>query len=284
MTAVIKRFRKALLSIYKSDTKRTTRIERYLNYLPEDILTLDIIFKGIKSLPDLTRFKNLKQLYCYGNKLKYLPNLPESLEILYCGDNNLTSLPDLTRFKNLERLNCSGNNLTSLPDLPNNLKILYCNNNELTSLPLLPENLERLHCENNQLTLLPTLPNNLKMVYCNNNKLTSLPLLPENLETLFCFNNQITSLALLLKKLQFNYFNNPIYEIVDSNTLFKTNNKIQILNNFRHLYYCLKFKKQLRNWLWEKVREVHAMKKYSPLYLIKNLGDEDDLDTILDDW
>jgi len=26
------------------------------------------------------------------------------------------------------------------------------------------------------------------------------------------------------------------------------------------------------------------MKKYSPLYLIKNLGDEDDLDTILDNW
>ena len=38
----------------------TTKIETYLNFLSEDILTLDISGKGIKSLSDLTRFKNLQ--------------------------------------------------------------------------------------------------------------------------------------------------------------------------------------------------------------------------------
>jgi hypothetical protein len=59
---------------------------------------------------------------------------------------------------------------------------------------------------------------------------------------------------------------------------------IQILNNFRHLYYCLKFKKQLRKWLWEKVREPKINKMYSPNYLIENLKEEDDIDIVLHNW
>jgi hypothetical protein len=66
--------------------------------------------------------------------------------------------------------------------------------------------------------------------------------------------------------------------------LFQIKQNIRILNNFRDLYYCLKFKKQLRKWLWEKVREPNAMRQYSPIYLIENLGDEDDLDAVLDKW
>ena len=243
MTAVIKRFRKALSSIYKSVTKTTT-IERYLNSLPEDILVIDVSNKNIKSLPDLTRFTNLQELHCSGNKLNYLPALPENLKILHC----------------------SGNNLTSLQDLPRNLKILFCDDNQLTSLHRLPENLKILYCYNNKLNYLPALPENLEILNCSINKLNYLPNLPQKIQTLSCYCN-------------------PIYEIVNSNTLFQIKKNIQILNNFRHLYYCLKFKKQLsRIWLWVKVREPIAMKKYSPLYLIKNLGDEDDLDTILDNW
>jgi Leucine-rich repeat (LRR) protein len=201
----------------------TTEIETYLNSLSKDILTLNIIGKGIKSLPDLTRFKNLKKLYCSSNKL------------------------------------------TSLPTLPQNLEYLYCSDNQLTLLPTLPQNLEYLYCSDNQLTLLPTLPENLKYLYCCDNQLTLLPTLPENLEQLYCSNN-------------------PIYEIVNNDSLITIKQNIQTLNNFRHLYYCLKFKKQLRKWLWEKVREPNIKKLYNPMYLIENLGDEDDLDTVLNNW
>ena len=93
-----------------------------------------------------------------------------------------------------------------------------------------------------------------------------MPTLPQNLKVLYCYNN-------------------PIYEIVNGDdSLIKIKKNIQLLNNFRHLYYCLKFKKQLKEWLWEKVREPNAKKIYNPKYLIENLGDEDDLDTVLDNW
>jgi len=198
-------------------------VETYLNSLPEDISTIDISCKGITSLPNLTRFKNLEILHCYNNQFTSLPTLPQNLKILHCYNNQLTSLPTL----------------------PQNLKILYCDNNQLTSLPTLPQNLELLHCFCNQLTSLPTPPQNLKELYCHDN---------------------------------------PISKIVNSNILFQRIKNIQILNHFRHLYYCLKFKTHFRKWLWEKVRLPNVNKLYSPTYLIENLGDEDDLETVLDNW
>ena len=222
----------------------TTAIEIYLNSLSKNILTLDITSKNIKYLPDLTRFKNLKKLDCSYNQLTSLPTLPPNLEELFCFNNQLTSLPTLP--PNLKKLFCSNNQLTLFPTLPPNLKKLFCSNNQLTLLPTLPPNLEELYCYSNQLTLLPTLPTNLKKLYC---------------------------------------YNNPIYEIVNGDDSFiKIKKNIQLLNNFRHLYYCLKFKKQLKEWLWKKVREPNAKKIYNPKYLIENLGDGDDLDTVLDNW
>jgi Leucine-rich repeat (LRR) protein len=205
--------------------KMTTTIETYLNSLSYNTLTINICSKGIKSLPDLTRFKNLK------------------------------------------KLNCSANQITSLPSLPQTLKILYCSDNKLTSLPTLPQNLQTLYCYSNQLTSLPTLPQHLEFLDCSYNKLTSLPTLPQNLKTLY-------------------FYSNPADEIVDNNyCLIKIKQNIQILNNFRHLYYSLKFKKQFRKWLWEKVREPIAKRMYSPNYLVENLDDnEDNLDTVLDNW
>jgi len=178
--------------------------------------------------------------------------------------------------------------LTSLPTLPQNLQELYCYDNELTLLPTLPQNLEILNCSNNQLTLLPTLPPNLKILYCERNKrnkLTSLPTLPQNLKELNCSNNKLTSLPTLPQNLEILYcYNNPIYEIVNNDRLITIKQNIQTLNNFRHLYYCLKLKDQLRKWLWEKVREPNAQKLYGPIYLIENLGEDDDLDTVLNNW
>jgi Leucine-rich repeat (LRR) protein len=134
-------------------------------------------------------------------------------------------------------------------------------------LPTLPQNLEELYCSHNQLTLLPTLPQNLTILHCSNNQLNWLPTLPQNIVSL-------------------HYCNNPIFKIVNDieNSLIRIKQIIQMLNNVCHLCYCLKFKNQFRNWLWEKVRKPNAEKLYNPIYLIENLKDDDDLDTFLNNW
>ena len=155
----------------------TNTIETYLDSLSEDISILNINFKKLLTLNMISK--------------------------------GIKSLPDLTRFKNLIELNCSDNKLTSLPNLPQTLITLNCSYN-------------------------------------------------------------------------------PIYKIVNSPFSFydtiKIIKNIKILNNFRHLYYSLKFKKQLRKWLWEKVREPNIKKMYNPTYLIENLKEEDDLDKVLNNW
>ncbi len=201
-------------------------IECYLNSLSEDVEVIDVRFKNITYLPNITRFKNLQELYCANNKLSYLPDLPDTIKII----------------------SCSNNKITSLSRLPKNLEMLYCDNNELTSLPILPENLQVLYCDSNKLTFIPT------------------------------FNDKVL-IAFL--------YNNPICELINTyyiNDSNLTKQSIRIINNFRHLYYCLKFKKQFRKILWEKIREKKLIKKYHPTYLIENLTEDTDLDIFLSNW
>ena len=259
----------------------TTAIETYLNSLSENVLTIDIEFKCITSLPNLTRFKNLKKLNCSYNELTSIPTLPQNLKVLDCYNNQLTSLPTLPQ--NLEYLNCFDNQLISLPTLPQNLKELNCLNNQLTSLPTLPQNLEELYCSNNQLTSLPTLPQNLEKLYCYNNHLTSLHL-NENLQELYCANNQLISLRLNTKLVVMDYINNPIYEIINTNDIDKIKQKLRVLNQFKYLYYSLKFKKRFRDLLWVKIREPNIREKYSYAYLVANLHEDTDLDDLLKNW
>jgi hypothetical protein len=90
----------------------------------------------------------------------------------------------------------------------------------------------------------------------------------------------------LNKKLQIiYYYYNPIYEIIgDINDIEKIKRKMRVLNNFRFLYYCLKFKKRFRDLLWVKIREPKIRKKYSHSYLLEHLHEETDLDELLENW
>jgi len=77
--------------------------------------------------------------------------------------------------------------------------------------------------------------------------------------------------------------------ILDSNNSYnnryrQVKKNIRVFKYFRHLWYCLQYKKQFKKWLWEKVREPKIKKLYDPIYLIENLGDEDDLDEVLKNW
>jgi hypothetical protein len=152
--------------------------------------------------------------------------------------------------------------------LNTNLKQLSCRRNQLTFLPPLNEHLEYLHCSENQLSVLPPLNEKLDYLNCTYNKLTCLPVLNKSLHLIFCLHN-------------------PIYEIIENDNLstLEKNIIIKILNNFRYLYYSLKFKKRFRDWLWVKIREPKIRKIYHPKYLIENLPDEEtDLDEVLNNW
>jgi len=230
--------------------------ESYLNSLSEDITKLDVSNRGLTSL-DVRRFTNLRILYCVHNHLTSL-HLNENLIELHCYNNKLASLH---LNKNLEILHCFQNHLTSL-QLNENLKILCCNDNFLSSLHL-NENLIELYCCDNQLSSLH---------------------LNEELDTLYCFNNKLTSLH-LNEKLQIIYYhNNPIYEIINSDNRDTIKQKMQILNNFRYSYYCLKFKKKFRDLLWMKIREPKIIERYSYNYLVANLHEDTDLDELLKNW
>ena len=233
--------------------------QNYLNSLPHDITKLNVSNIDLISL-DVRRFTNLKELYCAHNHLTSL-YLNKNLIELNCYNNQLTCL---RLNENLQRLHCFQNRLTSLR-LNKKLRILSCNDNCLSSLHL-NENLIELYCCDNQLTSLH---------------------LNEELETLYCYGNQLTSLY-LNKKLQIiYYYYNPIHEIIgdiEYNDIDKIKQKTQILNNFRYLYYCLKFKKRFRDLLWVKIREPKIRKKYSYSYLLKHLHEETDLDEFLENW
>jgi hypothetical protein len=57
------------------------------------------------------------------------------------------------------------------------------------------------------------------------------------------------------------YFNHLVYR---KHTIKCVNDTNRIIRRVRHLFYCLKFKKQFREWLWERVRHPKIMLQYHP--------------------
>ena len=95
-------------------------IEDYLNSLPLDTTSIDVSYKGLTYLPDLSRFKQLTHLYCNHNQLTYLPETLgncSQLQSLECYDNQLTELPEtLGNCSQLWCLDFHNNQLTWLPE------------------------------------------------------------------------------------------------------------------------------------------------------------------------
>ena len=248
----------------------------------------------------------------------YLNSLDANVTTIDVSNQGITYLPSLIRFTSLTLLDCHNNQLTSLPELPNTLIELFCYNNKLVYLPKLPNTLLHLYCQNNKLNSLPELPNSLLEINCKCNNLNSLPKLPNNLQYLHCGNNNLISLPVLpLTIILIYYYNNFIYKCIDNNqsisydesmlvygnwgdlsiqlqhlirnhksiiTNINTNNNILI--KFRYLYYSLKFKKQFKYLLWEKIRKPKIIQKYRPECLLELLenNETNDLDVILNNW
>ena len=242
----------------------TEDVQSCLDGLSENALIIDISMCNLTSISNLARFTQLRHFNCNNNQLTSLPLLPDSLEWLCCNCNKLTSLPPLPF--DLRYLDCKFNYLTSLPLLPSKLVDLCCYNNKLTSLPLLPESLVAIKCCNNPLKSLPLLPDSLENLGCSNNQLILLPFLPERLDVLDCRFNQLTSLPLLPDSLETIVYNdNHIHDILmELNTTMDTvKQTVAILNRFRYLYYCFRFKIKFIQWFL-RLNEAKIMAKNHP--------------------
>jgi hypothetical protein len=65
--------------------------------------------------------------------------------------------------------------------------------------------------------------------------------------------------------------------------------QIKIVNQFRELFYTLKYKKQFLDLLWVRIREPKIRNKYHPSNLMAMLEEKEDitldeLDELLDKW
>jgi predicted DNA-binding transcriptional regulator len=94
-----------------------------------------------------------------------------------------------------------------------------------------------------------------------------------------------------------NFHNNPKidYYIKHNNNIHiydyivELQKQIRIVNQFRELFYALKYKKQLHHWLWVHVREPKIRNKYHPSNLMAMLEEKEDmtldeLDELLEKW
>jgi len=244
-------------------------VQQYVDSLPSNIRIINVSYKNLIILPDLSRFVDLQELRCNNNKL--------------------TSLGILN--KNLKHFDCSHNKLISFPKLPENLQDLYCSNNKLTSFPSLNKSLKQFDCSKNSLTLLPRLNENLKRLYCSNNHLNIIPSLNNNLLELYCFNNNLTNFPLINDALLICYCNNnPIFDGINSFNINIIRYNVNKIYNFKHLYYSLKFKNKFRDWLWVRIREPRIRLLYSPANLnilldnMIDVEDDEEFQTILNNW
>jgi hypothetical protein len=123
----------------------------YLDSLDENVEEINLSKRRLKRLPNLSKFTNVKELYCYNNQIKVLDKLPDGLKELYCYNNTIKEL----------------NNL------PNKLQVMLCSNNQIQELNNLPDGLIELNCSHNQIQELNNLPRRLEVLYCNENPLPS---------------------------------------------------------------------------------------------------------------
>ena len=229
--------------------------------------TLYICNKGLTVLPDLSKFTNLKKIYCMMNNLTEITYLPETL--IY--------------------FDCSCNKIEKICKLPESLKEFYCNQNKLIVLPELPNGLTHLQCGHNNLLYLPKLSRTLEYLYCSYNNIKIIDDIPKTIKKLCCDNTQVIELS-ELHEIRFEHlscYNTPLIHLTNSFCINKLNKVSNIIRKFKFLFYSLKYKNKLRDILWINIREKKIKELYSPANLnklIENIEDEETLFKVLDSW
>ena len=218
-------------------------------------------YKHLQVLPKLPLM--LKDLCVKHNMLQCLPELPNTLLTLDCTANQLKELPNLPL--NLIKLDCHGNRLQKLPNLPDTLNHLWVRKNCLIVLPKLPPKLISLNCTSNRLTILPELPLSLIELECDYNKLNILPDIPNKIVIHF----NVSEYNILNENIYYNYVLKNSSLISINSHFILTAECVNFVNNkmkkFKHLVYCIIFKKQFILWL-EKIKQKKLLNKKIGLF------------------
>jgi Leucine-rich repeat (LRR) protein len=227
-----------------------------------DVEKLTLNELQLTSLPDFSRFTQLKKLEVNHNQIKKITSLPSTLKSFTCYDSQLEQIDEFP--SSLLSIHLFINQLTTLPPLPPNLVILDVYNNQLTSLPPLPSTLQKLFVEHNFLTTLPPLPYGITHIYCSQNQLKEIPNLPSTVKELCCTHNQLTSI--------------PIYHTKDLQYLRCRNNQLTLVTQddietfmpFKKWWYEKKFGLKLERIVMKrrnnKFKEEYQHVLYSPEY------------------
>ena len=196
--------------------------------------SIDLSYRSLKKLPDLSSVHLTGDFLCHNNQLKDLKGAPSRVRNFRCDSNQLSSLEGAPKII-FGDFDCCYNQLISLANAPLSIggKFIFCHNplseaeaflrkedikyehrddgtifvpgninlsgRSLTKLPDL-SNVDvsgAFWCHNNQLTSLAGAPQNTgRSFLCNNNQLTSLAGAPQSVGSDFsCYNNQLSSLA-----------------------------------------------------------------------------------------
>jgi len=83
-----------------------------MNY---EVEKLDLSYKNLTKLPDLSLYKNLKNLNCSNNQISTLEGCPNSVINLDCSYNQLKNLEECPN--SLIELDCSNNQIKILRDV-----------------------------------------------------------------------------------------------------------------------------------------------------------------------
>jgi Leucine-rich repeat (LRR) protein len=145
-----------------------TQFKHFLSIddVPSNVVKLCFTNLQLTVLPDLSRFTQLRVLFCSHNRLTSIDNLPDNIESIFCSNNQITCINNLPFW--LGGLFCNNNKIRYIKELPPYLIRLFCSKNQLTSIPDLPFLFEMLVCHNNPLHSLPYLPYSIARICCEN--------------------------------------------------------------------------------------------------------------------
>ena len=271
----------------RRETESTPRQYDSLEDYPSNTTSIRLNGEKITYMPSFARFTDhLINVNLRNNRIRELPPVwANSIEIIDVSNNEIQVIRSLPT--NLLWFGCSNNQITTVCPLPKKTRVFLCNHNQINELPPLSQALVHLYASNNRIRKLPPLPEGLSVLDCSHNRIQSFDApLPELLLTLNCEQNPMTMVPRVPLYLNNVYMNDAFMALfqrvpddIASTISAKINYTHDVLMAFKMSYYCMRFRRSLRDALW-RIRELQAMKDMHPSVICRMLDEGIDPDDI----